>query len=144
MPCWSPTSGPPSKCATAVAVLKQRGREEAKTHRKVYRPWGWYDSIEHQPGFQVKRIGVNPGASLSLQMHHRRAEHWVVVRGTARVTRNDEVFDLQVNESVFIPLEARHRLQNITDSPVEIIEVQCGDYLGEDDIVRFEDVYART
>lgn len=128
----------------AVAVLKQRDREEAKTHRKVYRPWGWYDSIEHQPGFQVKRIGVNPGASLSLQMHHRRAEHWVVVRGTARVTRNDEVFDLQVNESVFIPLEARHRLQNITDSPVEIIEVQCGDYLGEDDIVRFEDVYART
>ena len=132
------------KVREAVAVLKQRDREEVKAHRKVYRPWGWYDSIEHQPGFQVKRIGVNPGASLSLQMHHRRAEHWVVVRGTARVTRDDEVFDLQVNESVFIPLGARHRLQNITDSPVEIIEVQCGDYLGEDDIVRFEDVYART
>jgi mannose-1-phosphate guanylyltransferase/mannose-6-phosphate isomerase len=128
----------------AVAALKEKGCEEVSTPRKVYRPWGWYDSIDHGPNFQVKRIGVNPGASLSLQMHHRRAEHWVVVRGTARVTRGEDVFDLRENESVFIPLGAKHRLQNMTEQPVEIIEVQCGDYLGEDDIVRFEDVYARV
>jgi mannose-1-phosphate guanylyltransferase/mannose-6-phosphate isomerase len=128
----------------AVAALKEKGCEEVSTPRRVYRPWGWYDSIGRGPNFQVKRIGVNPGASLSLQMHHRRAEHWVVVRGLARVTRDDEVFDLAENQSVFIPLGARHRLQNMTDHPVEIIEVQCGDYLGEDDIVRFEDVYARA
>ncbi|HET7561559.1 MAG TPA: mannose-1-phosphate guanylyltransferase/mannose-6-phosphate isomerase [Rhodanobacteraceae bacterium] len=127
-----------------VAKLKEHGREELLTHRKVYRPWGWYDSIEKGPHFQVKRIGVNPGASLSLQMHHRRAEHWVVVRGLARVTRGDDVFDLRENESVFIPLGTKHRLQNRTGDPLEIIEVQCGDYLGEDDIVRFEDVYARA
>lgn len=128
----------------AVATLKEQGREEVTTPRKVYRPWGWYDSIERGPNFQVKRIGVNPGASLSLQMHHRRAEHWVVVRGTGRVTRDDEVFDLHENQSVFIPLGAKHRLQNPTDRPLEIIEVQCGEYLGEDDIVRFEDVYSRV
>ncbi|MGH8212313.1 MAG: mannose-1-phosphate guanylyltransferase/mannose-6-phosphate isomerase [Rhodanobacteraceae bacterium] len=128
----------------AVAVLKGQGCEEVTTPRKVYRPWGWYDSVERGSNFQVKRIGVNPGASLSLQMHHRRAEHWVVVRGTARVTRGEDVFDLRENESTFIPLGTRHRLQNLTDQPVEIIEVQCGDYLGEDDIVRFEDVYARV
>jgi mannose-1-phosphate guanylyltransferase/mannose-6-phosphate isomerase len=128
----------------AVAMLKEQGRAEVTTSRKVYRPWGWYDSVERGPNFQVKRIGVNPGASLSLQMHHRRAEHWVVVRGTARVTRGEEVFDLCENQSAFIPLGAKHRLQNMTDQPVEIIEVQCGDYLGEDDIVRFEDVYSRV
>ena len=128
----------------AVAKLKEQGSDTVTTHRKVYRPWGWYDSIERGPGFQVKRIGVNPGASLSLQMHHRRAEHWVVVRGIARVTRGDDVFDLRENESTFIPLGTRHRLQNMTNAPLEIIEVQSGDYLGEDDIVRFEDVYART
>ncbi|HEY3520753.1 MAG TPA: mannose-1-phosphate guanylyltransferase/mannose-6-phosphate isomerase [Rhodanobacteraceae bacterium] len=128
----------------AVAGLKEQGCEEVSTARKVYRPWGWYDSIERGPNFQVKRIGVNPGASLSLQMHHRRAEHWVVVHGTARVTRGEDVFDLHENESTFIPLGARHRLQNLTSQPVEIIEIQCGDYLGEDDIVRFEDVYARV
>lgn len=127
-----------------VAALKEKGAEEVTTPRKVYRPWGWYDSIERGPRFQVKRIGVNPGASLSLQMHHRRAEHWVVVLGTARVTRGEDVFDLRENESVFIPLGTKHRLQNMTEQPVEIIEVQCGDYLGEDDIVRFEDVYARA
>jgi mannose-1-phosphate guanylyltransferase/mannose-6-phosphate isomerase len=127
-----------------VATMKRQGREELVAHRKVYRPWGWYDSIEKGSNFQVKRIGVNPGASLSLQMHHRRAEHWVVVRGLARVTRGEEVFDLRENESVFIPLGAKHRLQNMTELPLEIIEVQCGDYLGEDDIVRFEDVYARA
>jgi mannose-1-phosphate guanylyltransferase/mannose-6-phosphate isomerase len=129
---------------SVVAKLKERGREELVTHRKVYRPWGWYDSIAKGPNFQVKRIGVNPGASLSLQMHHRRAEHWVVVRGLARVTRGEDVFDLRENESVFIPLGTKHRLQNMTEQPLEIIEVQCGDYLGEDDIVRFEDVYARA
>ena len=128
----------------AVAMLMEQGREEVIAPRKVYRPWGWYDSVERGPNFQVKRIGVNPGASLSLQLHHRRAEHWVVVRGTGRVTRDDEVFDLCENQSIFIPLGARHRLQNLTDQPLEIIEVQCGDYLGEDDIVRFEDVYSRV
>ena len=128
----------------AVAKMKQQGRAEVTTHRKVQRPWGWYDSLENGDNFQVKRISVAPGASLSLQMHYRRAEHWVVVRGTARVTRGEDVLDLHENESIFIPLGTKHRLQNFTAEPVEIIEVQCGDYLGEDDIVRFEDVYART
>lgn len=127
-----------------VARLKAAGREEAVSHRKVFRPWGWYDSLERGPGFQVKRIGVNPGASLSLQMHHRRAEHWVVVTGTARVTNGEREFDLVANESTYIPIGTRHRLENRTDAPLEIIEVQTGDYLGEDDIVRFEDRYARV
>jgi mannose-1-phosphate guanylyltransferase/mannose-6-phosphate isomerase len=133
-----------SRLREVVSRLKEQGRAEVLAHRKVYRPWGWYDSLEKGPNFQVKRIGVNPGASLSLQMHHRRAEHWVVVRGTGRVTRGEEVFDLHENESTFIPLGTKHRLQNTTEQPLEIIEVQCGDYLGEDDIVRFEDVYARV
>lgn len=126
-----------------VARLKEAGREEATTHRKVFRPWGWYDSLEKGTGFQVKRIGVNPGASLSLQMHHRRAEHWVVVSGVGHVTNGDRVFDLHANESTYIPIGTRHRLENLTGGPLEIIEVQTGDYLGEDDIVRFEDRYAR-
>lgn len=126
-----------------VARMKADGREEVISHRKVFRPWGWYDSVDRGPNFQVKRIGVTPGASLSLQMHHRRAEHWVVVRGTARVTRGEDVFDLHENESTFIPVGTKHRLENLTDAPLEIIEVQSGDYLGEDDIVRFEDRYAR-
>ena len=127
-----------------VARLKAEGREEAESHRKVFRPWGWYDSLEKGPGFQVKRIGVNPGASLSLQLHHRRAEHWVVVSGTGHVTNGDRVFDLHANESTYIPIGTRHRLENLTDAPLEIIEVQTGDYLGEDDIVRFEDRYDRA
>lgn len=127
-----------------VARLKAMGREEVTTHRKVFRPWGWYDSLERGPGFQVKRIGVNPGASLSLQMHHRRAEHWVVVSGVGHVTNGDKVFDLHANESTYIPIGNRHRLENLTGDPLEIIEVQTGDYLGEDDIVRFEDRYARN
>lgn len=127
-----------------VARLKAMGREEVSVHRKVFRPWGWYDSLEHGPGFQVKRIGVNPGASLSLQMHHRRAEHWVVVSGTGHVTNGERVFDLHANESTYIPIGTRHRLENLTRDPLEIIEVQTGDYLGEDDIVRFEDRYARV
>lgn len=126
-----------------VEKLKAGRREEATTPRKVFRPWGWYDSLEHGPGFQVKRIGVKPGASLSLQMHHRRAEHWVVVTGTGHVTNGDRVFDLHANESTYIPIGTRHRLENLTSEPLEIIEVQTGDYLGEDDIVRFEDRYAR-
>ena len=126
-----------------VGELKAADRGETALHRKVYRPWGHYDSVDAAERFQVKRITVKPGARLSLQMHHHRAEHWVVVRGIARVTRNDDVFDLNENESTFIPLGAKHRLENPGSEPLEIIEVQSGSYLGEDDIVRFEDVYGR-
>ncbi len=126
-----------------VARLKREGRSEADTHRKIYRPWGYYDSIDAGNRFQVKRIVVNPGAALSLQMHHHRAEHWVVVRGTARVTRGDETFLVSENESTFIPIGTRHRLENPGKVPLEIIEVQSGAYLGEDDIVRFDDAYGR-
>ena len=127
-----------------VDRLKADHREEKDLHRQVYRPWGSYDSIDAGDGFQVKRLIVNPGAVLSLQMHHHRAEHWVVVRGTATITLNDDVFDLNVNESTHIPVGATHRIANNGDVPVHIIEVQCGDYLGEDDIVRFEDNYGRA
>jgi mannose-1-phosphate guanylyltransferase / mannose-6-phosphate isomerase len=126
-----------------VDQLKAHGREEVKLHRQVFRPWGSYDSLENQDGFQVKRLIVNPGAVLSLQKHACRAEHWVVVRGKARVTRNDDVFDLAVNDSTYIAIGDVHRIANPFDEPVHIIEVQCGDYLGEDDIVRLEDVYGR-
>jgi mannose-1-phosphate guanylyltransferase / mannose-6-phosphate isomerase len=127
-----------------VAALKAAGRPECLAHRKVQRPWGTYDGIESGERFQVKRIVVNPGASLSLQMHYHRAEHWVVVRGTARVTRGEETFVLTENESTYIPPGTRHRLENPGLMPLEIIEVQSGAYLGEDDIVRFEDAYGRT
>jgi mannose-1-phosphate guanylyltransferase/mannose-6-phosphate isomerase len=127
-----------------VEQLKSAGREEKDLHRQVYRPWGSYDSIDSGDGFQVKRLIVNPGAVLSLQMHHRRAEHWIVVRGTATITLNDDIFELNVNESTHIPVGATHRIANEGDVPVHIIEVQCGDYLGEDDIVRFEDNYGRA
>lgn len=127
-----------------VEALRAAKRPEAENHPKVYRPWGWYDSVAHGEGFQVKRIGVKPGQKLSLQMHHKRAEHWIVVKGTARVTCDDRVFDLQENQSTFIPLGSRHRLENATRQPLEIIEVQSGSYLGEDDIVRFEDIYGRS
>lgn len=126
-----------------VDTLQRSGREEARLHRQVFRPWGSYDSIDSDDGFQVKRLIVNPGAVLSLQKHARRAEHWVVVRGKARITRDDEEFDLGVNESTHIPIGAVHRIANPGDEPVHIIEVQCGDYLGEDDIVRLEDQYGR-
>ena len=132
------------KVKDVVAQLKQQGRGEADLHRKVYRPWGNYDSIDQAPRFQVKRITVKPGAQLSLQMHHHRAEHWVVVSGTARVTCDDRVFVLTENQSTFIPLGSRHRLENPGKMPLELIEVQSGSYLGEDDIVRFEDVYGRS
>ncbi len=126
-----------------VDLLKQRNRSEIRSHRKIYRPWGWYDSIDTGERFQVKRIVVNPGAALSLQMHHHRAEHWIVVRGTAQVTRADKVFLVSENESTFIPLGTPHRLENPGRVPLEMIEVQSGSYLGEDDIVRFEDKYGR-
>ena len=127
-----------------VARLKTEGRSEATWHRKVYRPWGAYDSIDNGERFQVKRITVNPGASLSLQMHHHRAEHWVVVSGTAEVTRGEEVLLLGENQSTYIPLGVTHRLRNPGKLPLELIEVQSGSYLGEDDIVRFEDTYGRS
>ncbi len=126
-----------------VEQLERSGRELHVTHRKVFRPWGAYEGLDVGENFQVKRITVNPGAKLSLQMHHKRAEHWVVVSGVARVTRDDEVFTLKENESTFIPLGATHRLENIGSEPLHLIEVQSGHYLGEDDIVRFEDSYGR-
>jgi mannose-1-phosphate guanylyltransferase/mannose-6-phosphate isomerase len=127
-----------------VERIKADGRQEHLFHRKVYRPWGSYDSIDMGERFQVKRLTVKPGAALSLQKHHHRAEHWVIVSGTAEVTRNDEVFLLAENESTFLPLGAMHRLRNPGKVPLELIEVQSGSYLGEDDIVRFEDVYGRA
>ncbi len=127
-----------------VAKLKLEGRSEADAHRKIHRPWGYYDSVDAGSRFQVKRIVVNPGAALSLQMHHHRAEHWIVVHGTARVTRGDESFLVSENQSTYIPLGTRHRLQNPGKVPLEIIEVQSGTYLGEDDIVRFEDTFGRN
>ena len=126
-----------------VATLEAQGRSEKSLHRKVHRPWGWYDSIDSGPRFQVKRIMVKPGASLSLQMHHHRAEHWIVVSGTAEVTNGDKVMVLSENQSTYIPLGQTHRLANPGKVPLEIIEVQSGSYLGEDDIVRFEDTYGR-
>lgn len=126
-----------------VEELKRRGRDEAMTHRKVYRPWGAYEDIDSSSRFQVKRITVKAGESLSLQMHHHRAEHWVVVTGTARVTCDDKVFLLSENQSTYIPVGTRHRLENPGKIPLELIEVQSGSYLGEDDIVRFEDIYGR-
>ncbi|MCD9046474.1 mannose-1-phosphate guanylyltransferase/mannose-6-phosphate isomerase [Luteimonas sp. MHLX1A] len=127
-----------------VARLKADQRSHAVLHREVHRPWGSYDSLDVGNGFQVKRIKVKPGARLSLQSHAHRAEHWVVVRGTARVTRDNDVFDLHANQSTYIPLGARHRLENPGADPLELIEVQSGDYLGEDDIIRYEDVYGRS
>jgi mannose-1-phosphate guanylyltransferase / mannose-6-phosphate isomerase len=126
-----------------VGQLGQTRRAEQNLHRKVHRPWGWYDSIDQGPRFQVKRIMVKPGASLSLQMHHHRAEHWIVVSGTAEVTCGDRKLLLSENQSTYIPLGEVHRLANPGKVPLEIIEVQSGSYLGEDDIVRFEDTYGR-
>ena len=127
-----------------VESLEISGRSESTLHRKVYRPWGWYDSIESGKYFQVKRLHVKPGAKLSLQMHHKRAEHWVVVNGEATVTNGNQVFILKKGESTFIPIGTTHALENQSNESVEIIEVQSGTYLGEDDIVRFEDVYGRV
>ncbi len=126
-----------------VSRLKAEQRSQAALHREVNRPWGSYDSVDVGDGFQVKRIKVKPGAALSLQSHERRAEHWIVVRGIARVTRNNDVFELFANQSTYIPIGAKHRLENPGTEMLELIEVQSGDYLGEDDIVRYEDVYGR-
>ncbi len=127
-----------------VGQLQTSGRSEQTLHRQVHRPWGWYDSIDSGPRFQVKRIMVKPGASLSLQKHHHRAEHWIVVTGTAEVTNGDQVLLLTENQSTYIPVGQVHRLANPGKVPLEIIEVQSGSYLGEDDIVRFEDTYGRV
>jgi mannose-1-phosphate guanylyltransferase / mannose-6-phosphate isomerase len=127
-----------------VEQLERSGRELHTTHRKVYRPWGSYESIDNGDKFQVKHIIVNPGAKLSLQMHHKRAEHWIVVSGSAQVTCDAKVFPLKENESTYIPLGAKHRLENFGQEPLHLIEVQSGSYLGEDDIVRFEDTYGRS
>lgn len=126
-----------------VGRLKKQGRSEHQIHRRVHRPWGSYEGVDKGERFQVKRISVKPGASLSLQMHHHRAEHWIVVSGTARVTRGDESFLVSENESTYIPLGTTHRLENPGRVQLEMIEVQSGTYLGEDDIVRLEDVYGR-
>lgn len=136
-----------SKCQQIkelVAQLKQQGFRQAGEHRKGRRPWGWYDAIDEGNGFKVKRIVVNPGGALSLQLHHHRSEHWTVVSGTAEITVGDKVVTCSGNESVYIPAETTHRLVNRTNEPVVLIEVQFGDYLGEDDIVRLSDVYSRT
>lgn len=129
---------------TIVSQLEAQGREEKNLHRKVSRPWGWYDSVDEGERFKVKRIQVKPGASLSLQMHQHRAEHWVVVKGVAEITNGDQVITLQENQSTYIPPGQTHRLANRGTEPLEIIEVQSGSYLGEDDIVRFEDTYGRS
>lgn len=124
--------------------LDSLNRTEHLSHRRVYRPWGYYESIDASEGFQVKRLMLKPGEAISLQLHHQRAEHWVVVSGTARVTRGDEIVTLSRNESTYIPVGMKHRLENPAVTPLYIIEVQSGEYLGEDDIVRFEDRYHRT
>ncbi|MEE4204263.1 MAG: mannose-1-phosphate guanylyltransferase/mannose-6-phosphate isomerase, partial [Halieaceae bacterium] len=126
-----------------VKSLQSAGRSEASVHQRVFRPWGSYESLVTADRFQVKRIIVNPGQKLSLQKHFHRAEHWIVVQGTAEVTRDEEVFTLREDQSTYIPLGTVHRLANPGKIPLELIEVQSGSYLGEDDIVRFEDVYGR-
>lgn len=127
-----------------VEILKQQGAPEHLEHLTVHRPWGSYTILEEGPGYKVKRVTVSAGGRLSLQLHHKRSEHWVVIAGTARVTRGDEVFDLQVSQSTAIPVETKHRLENPGQDTLHIIEVQNGPYLGEDDIVRFKDDYGRT
>jgi len=126
-----------------VAKLKKSGRSESALHREVFRPWGSYDSIDSGERFQVKRLSVKPGGVLSLQMHHHRAEHWVVVSGTARITCDDKVYLLSENQSTYIPVGSTHRIENPGKVFLHIVEVQSGSYLGEDDIVRFEDNYGR-
>ncbi|OPY77356.1 MAG: Alginate biosynthesis protein AlgA [Syntrophorhabdus sp. PtaU1.Bin153] len=127
-----------------VMTLKANARRERSAHRRVYRPWGWYDSLEQGEGFQVKHILVKPGAVLSLQLHRHRSEHWVVIHGTAKVTRGDETIVLNKNQSVFIPVGEKHRVENPGKLALEFIEIQSGSYLGEDDIVRLEDRYGRA
>jgi len=127
-----------------VEVLKKANRSEYQLHREVYRPWGKYDSVDAGSRYQVKRITVNPGEKLSVQMHHHRAEHWIVVSGTASVTIDDKTMLVAENQSVYIPIGSVHALENPGQIPLQLIEVQSGSYLGEDDIVRFEDRYGRA
>ncbi|HZW20126.1 mannose-1-phosphate guanylyltransferase/mannose-6-phosphate isomerase [Noviherbaspirillum sp.] len=127
-----------------VARLKAAGHEAHKTHKTVARPWGTYTVLQDAPGFKIKRIAVKPGASLSLQMHHHRSEHWVVVSGKAEVVNGEQTIQLEANQSTYIPAGNKHRLTNVGDTELALIEVQCGSYLGEDDIVRFEDIYGRV
>ena len=127
----------------AVTKLKENGVTQAETLPRDYRPWGWYESIALGPRFQVKRIVVNPGAALSLQSHNHRSEHWVVVEGTAKVTIDDDIKTVTENQSVYIPLGAVHRMENLGKLPLTLVEVQTGSYFGEDDIIRYDDAYAR-
>ena len=126
-----------------VDKLKKNNRNERITHRKNFRPWGYYDSVDAGENFQVKRLTVYPGKRLSLQLHHKRSEHWVVVKGVATVTKGEEEFVLHENESTYLPTETKHRLENAGENVLEIIEVQSGSYLGEDDIVRYDDDFGR-
>ena len=132
------------KVKDLVTSLKTRGRREATEHKRIHRPWGYYQGVDAGPRYQVKRIVVKPGGQLSLQKHHHRAEHWVVVKGTAQVVVNDDTSTIHENESVYVPIGSVHRLANPGKIPLELIEVQVGSYLGEDDIVRFDDIYKRT
>ena len=127
-----------------VAALDASGHEEAVSHTRVYRPWGHYQNLEKGDGFLVKRIVVNPGEKLSLQYHNHRAENWVVISGRARVTNGNDTFELGPNQSTYIPLQAEHRLENPGTKPLQLIEVQSGEYIGEDDIVRLDDIYGRS
>ncbi|MGH6610957.1 MAG: cupin domain-containing protein [Burkholderiaceae bacterium] len=127
-----------------VAKLRKDGHMAAREHRTVHRPWGKYTVLHESPQFKVKRIEVSPGKKLSLQLHHKRSEHWVVVQGTARITVGDTVANLHPNESIYVPAQTKHRIENTQDEALTIVEVQCGDYLGEDDIVRFADEYGRS
>ena len=127
-----------------VEQLQSQDRKEQSCNRKVYRPWGWFDSVESGENFQVKKLHVNTGAKLSLQMHHKRAEHWVVVSGVATIIKGKDVFTLETGDSIYIPVGTKHSLENKSSEVLEVIEVQSGSYLGEDDIVRFEDIYGRV
>ncbi len=128
---------------TIIQQLKSNARTEHQEHTRVYRPWGWYQGLTQDDNFKVKEISVKPGASLSLQRHRKRAEHWVVVEGEACVTQDDTEFILKTNQSTYIPIGVKHRIKNKTDNALRIVEVQTGEYLGEDDIERFEDIYGR-
>ena len=127
-----------------VSILNNKNFKEGKQHKKIHRPWGFYISIEEKKYWQIKKIEVNPGASLSLQKHNHRSEHWIVVEGTAKVQVNNLIKTLSKNESVYIPIKSKHRLSNPGKCPLILIEVQTGDYLGEDDIIRFDDIYGRA
>ena len=131
------------KCKGTSKLLKKINRSESEENRKVYRPWGNYVSVDNSLLWKIKRIEVNPGASLSLQLHKKRSEHWIVVEGQAKIQIDEEKFNLKANQSCYVPIGAKHRLSNPWEEPLIIIEVQSGEYLGEDDIIRFQDIYGR-